>query len=75
MNRLQQLEVEMIELAGPLGRFVIKKQMKELNMSEADANGPMFFKLMDLCISNSVFDPTKRDEAMKKLKRKFSNIS
>ena len=71
MNKIEALENELVELAGPLGKFVVKKQMRELSFSPKDVSGPMFQMLIEQCVANAIFDPKKQEEALKELKKKL----
>ena len=71
MDKITLLEEELVELAGPLGKFVVKKQLEELGMKRDDISDPLFLELMKRCVATAIFDPERQKTALKDLENKL----
>jgi len=71
MDRITLLENELVKLAGPLGKFVVKKQMKQLGINTPYVDDKGYEKLINASVTNAVFDPIKQKNAIKELTAKL----
>ncbi len=72
MDKIELLENELVELAGPLGKFVVKKQLKKMGLTRKEVLDTMFLELIRRSVANAVFDPQKQKTAIKELRRKLA---
>ncbi len=71
MNPIDLLEKELIELAGPLAGFVIKKQIKDMGLRRENFPEDRLTELMERSVKNAIFEPSKQKEVIRKLRKKL----
>ena len=65
----------MIELSGPLGKFVLKKTLKELGLKPDDFPEEKLENLVKLIIPKVVFDKSLHHTAYRTLVKKLATSS
>ena len=66
------LEEELIELAGPLGKFVLKKHLKEMGSTPDDYPEEKMKELIKAIVPKAVFDESLHRTAVKALTQKMT---
>ena len=63
MTQMKIIESVLMEYAGPLGKFVLKKRVKIMNESYDAFPPDRLGELVKAVLADAIFDPTKRKEA------------
>lgn len=58
-ENLEAMEEVVVEHAGPLGKFVIKKSMADMGKMPGDYNRESLDKLVDMVLERAVYDSSK----------------
>ena len=59
-DEIQFLERIIVENAGPMGKFIIKKSLSDLGNEPAAITGDSKAKFIDLVLERAIFDDSKR---------------
>ena len=59
-DRINVLEDIIVRNAGPLGKFIIKKSMADLEINPEGLNETNKARLVDLVLQRAIFDESKR---------------
>lgn len=54
--KIQALESIIVEYAGPMGKFVIKKSMMDLGLDNGSITPDLKNKLIDMVLERAIFD-------------------
>ncbi|MEM3397257.1 MAG: hypothetical protein QW620_06690 [Thermoplasmata archaeon] len=57
----------LVEYAGPMGGFVLKKAMNDMGKEEASFPLELLPALVDRALNNAVYDPKAREELKKRI--------
>ena len=71
MDRIDALERELVELAGPLAIFVIKKQIKDMGFARMNFPEEKMGELIERSVKNAIFEPSKQREVIRDLRKKL----
>ena len=71
LELFSKLEAELVDLAGPLGKFVLKKQLKEMGKTPETFPIEDLPKLIRLVVPKAIFDEKLHREAIRTLTSKF----
>ena len=58
-SNIQAMEEIIVEHAGPMGKFVIKKAITDLECEPENFNEEVLDKFISLVVERSIFDPTR----------------
>ena len=70
-GNVSQLKKEIMSKAGPMGKIVVKKQMKKLGLSGDDISNSDMRKLIEESVKSAVADSSKHQEIINELKSKL----
>ncbi|MFP4050420.1 MAG: hypothetical protein ACLFVB_01610 [Thermoplasmata archaeon] len=70
-GNVSQLKKEIMSKAGPMGKIVVKKQMKKLGLSGDDVSGSDLDKLIEESVKSAIADSSKHQEIISELKSKL----
>jgi len=67
---MNEIETLLLDYGGPMGSFVLKKVIKD--MDEARDRFPLgrVSELIDRTVENAIFDPERQREAIRTLRRR-----
>ena len=68
MSRIDQAMELLVEYAGPMGKFVLKKQLKDLNKNEEDISNTELFDVLTRVVPDAIFDPEMQRRALREFK-------
>ncbi len=68
-DRIDILEKELVDLAGPLAVFVIKKQIKDMGLRRENFPEERMGELIERSVKNAIFDPKKQKNVERNLKK------
>ncbi len=71
MKEIDFLEKELVNLAGPLAVFVIKKQIKDMGLRRDKFPKEKLGELIERSVKNAIFEPSKQKEVIRNLRRKL----
>jgi hypothetical protein len=72
MSQILAIENIVTEYAGPLAKFVIKKQVADIGIDEEEeVSLEQLKQLVERVVEKSIFDPRLRKEALIKLKKQM----
>ncbi len=71
MKEIDVLERELVELAGPLAKFVIKKQIRDMGLQRENFPKDRLGELIERSVKNAIFDPKKQREVSRALKKRI----
>ena len=71
MKEIDILERELVELAGPLAKFVIKKQIRDMGLQRENFPKDRLGELIERSVKNAIFDPKKQREVSRNLRKKL----
>ncbi len=71
MKEIDVLERELVDLAGPLAVFVIKKQIKDMGLRRDDFPRERLGELIERSVKNAIFDPEKQKKVVRSLRKKL----
>ncbi|MCK5309506.1 MAG: hypothetical protein KAJ33_02045 [Thermoplasmata archaeon] len=57
---IQKLENIIVENAGPMGKFIIKKSMSDIGVEPEQITGATQVKFIDMVLERAIFDENKR---------------
>ena len=57
---IQILENIIVDNAGPMGKFIIKKSMADIGVDLEQITGATQIKFVDMVLERAIFDETKR---------------
>jgi len=72
-EKIDILERELVELSGPLGRFVIKKQLKEMGMERDTLPLERLVELVERSVKNAVFNEEDQRKASGRIKKMITD--
>ncbi|MCX8173197.1 MAG: hypothetical protein N3F63_01090 [Thermoplasmata archaeon] len=64
----------LIEYAGPMGGFVLKKAMNDMGKDEASFPADHLPALVERALNNAVYDPKTREELKKRIMSELKNV-
>lgn len=70
-GNVSQLKKEIMSKAGPMGKIVVKKQMKKLGLSGDNVSGSDLDKLIEESVKSAIADSSKHQEIISELKSKL----
>ena len=70
-GNVSQLKKEITSKAGPMGKIVVKKQMKKLGLSGDDVSGSDLDNLIEESVKSAIADSSKHQEIISELKSKL----
>ncbi|MFW6176709.1 MAG: hypothetical protein ACOC40_03320 [Thermoplasmatota archaeon] len=70
-GNVSQLKKEIMSKAGPMGKIVVKKQMKKLGLSGDDVSGSDLDKLIEESVKSAIADSSKHQQIISELKSKL----
>lgn len=65
------LEESLVERSGPIGKFVLQKQIRELGITKDNIDDKSMRKLIKNTVAIAMFDPKVRDIVSKELINRF----
>ena len=70
-DKFAKLEWELVYLAGPLVKFVINQQIKNMGFTREDFPEDRFGELIDKVVDNGIYDNSAKAGIKKQLKKKL----
>jgi hypothetical protein len=58
-SKMQKFEDIIVEHAGPLGKFIIKKTLSDMKLDQTKFNEEMLSEFVDAVLKRAVFDSSK----------------
>ena len=71
LHMIRQLEREMMNLAGPLAPFVVKKQIKDMGYEKENFPADKMAELIDKVVEHGIYDESIKPRTKKNLKKKI----
>lgn len=68
---LSTLEDRMVTYTGPIGKFIVNKQLKDLKLKDSDISNSKLQELIKRSVQAAVYDPKKRSKITKELMKEF----
>ena len=68
------LETELVDKVGPLGKFVLKKQLKDMDMAPDDISRKQLPNLIHNVVKHAVFDEKLQRPIIKDLVQKTKEM-
>jgi len=68
---LSTFEETLVDVAGPIGKFVLKKQIHEMNITPSSLTHKEFKELIKRSVTRSVFDEARRASMIRGLVKEY----
>ena len=66
-NDIRVLERIIVDNAGPMGKFIIKKSLSDIGVPQESIVGNVQTKFIDMVLERAIFDADRRNKARKEI--------
>ena len=66
-NDIRVLENIIVESAGPMGKFIIKKSLSDIGVNPESITGDTQIKFIDMVLERAIFDTDRRKIVRKEI--------
>lgn len=68
-NKVEMIQDELKKAVGPIGAFIVEKQIKDMNENKDNFPEDKIPILIERSVNSGVFDPSQRKTVMMRMKK------
>ena len=68
-NKVEMIQEELKKVVGPIGAFIVEKQIKDMKESKDNFPEDKIPVLIERSVESGVFDPSQRKTVMMRMKK------